>query len=106
MRVMLRSLFLLLTTFAVLPAWHFCRGQDRAIAGTAPESSQQPQQDSPPKPVAVPPNTNPSFQQTPTPPPSTTSPSSTLDDTVDAGEMDDDLDHAPRRMSRWNEYSG
>ena len=35
MRVMLKTLFLLLTTFAVLPAWHFCRGKDRAIAGVA-----------------------------------------------------------------------
>src|SRR5271170_7914726 len=106
MRVMLKSLFLLLTTFAVLPAWHSCRGQDRAIAGAAPESNQQPQQVSSQKPAAMPPNTNTSSQQTTTPPSSTTSPSSSLDDTVDAGEMDDDIDHAPRRMSRWNEYSG
>ena len=33
-------------------------------------------------------------------------PSSTLDDTVDAGEMDDDIDHAPREMAKWNEYRG
>src|SRR5258705_3626313 len=106
MRVMLKSLFLLLTTFAVLPAWHSCRGQDRAIPGAAPELSQQPQQVSAQRPVDTSPDTNPSSQQTTTPPPSTMSPSSTLDDTVDAGEMDDDIRHAPRRMARWNEYQG
>src|SRR5258707_12814788 len=96
MKVMLKSLFLLLTTFAVLPAWHSCRGQDRAIAGTAPESSQQPQQDSPPKPAAVPLYTNPSSQQTPTPPTSKTSPSPTLDNTANAGKVDDNM-HKPHR---------
>ncbi len=106
MRVMLRSLFLLLTTFAVLPAWHSCRGQDRAVAGAAPESSQQPQQVSSQKPAATSRDTNPSSQQTTTSPPSTTSPSSSLVDTVDAGEMDDDIDHAPRAMAKWNEYRG
>ena len=105
MRVMLKSLFLLLTTVAILPAWHSCRGQDRAIAGAAPESNQQPQQVSSQKPVAPSPNTNPSSQQT-TPPPSITSPSSSLVDTIDAGEMDDDIDNAPRKMARWNEYQG
>ena len=101
---MQKSLFLLLTTFAVLPAWHSCFGQDTSIAGEAPEASQQLQQDSPQKPAAMPPNTNPSSQRTTTPPPSTTSPSSSLVDTIDAGEMDDDIDHAPRAMASWNEY--
>jgi hypothetical protein len=40
MRVMLRSLLLLPTTFAVFSAWYSCRGQDTA----PPESSEQPQQ--------------------------------------------------------------
>ncbi len=102
MRVMLKSLFLLLTTFAVLPAWHACRGQDTA----APASSQQPQEVSSQKPVATSPDTSPSPQQTTTTPPDTTSPSSSLDDTVNAGEMDVDIDHAPRAMARWNEYRG
>jgi phosphate-selective porin OprO and OprP len=62
----------------------------------APESSQQPQQASSQQP---PPNTSPRSQQT-------TSPSDSLVTTIDAGEMDDDIDNAPRRMSRWNEYSG
>src|SRR5271168_2440966 len=106
MRVMLKSLFLLLTIFAVLPAWHSCRGQDRAIAGAAPESSQEPQQVNSQKPVATSPDTNPSSQQTTTPPPNPTSPSASLVDTVDAGEMDDDIDNAPRKMARWNEYQG
>jgi len=102
MRVMLKSLFLLLITFAILHAWHSCRGQDSA----APESGQQPQQVSSQKPVATSPDTNPSSQQSTSTPPSTTSPTSTLDDTVDAGEMDDDIRHAPRKMARWNEYRG
>src|SRR5271169_3151586 len=106
MRVMLKSLFLLLTTFAVLPAWHSCRGQDTSIAGEAPEASQQPQQGTPQKPAAMPPNTNPSSQQTTTPPSSTASPSASLVDTIDAGEMDDDIDNAPREMAKWNEYHG
>src|ERR1700756_1886569 len=106
MRVILRSLSLSLITFAVLPAWHSCCGQDSAITGEAAKSSQQPQQVSSQKPIATPPDTNPSSQQTTTQPPSTTSPSSSLDDTIDAGETDDDIDHAPRRMARWNEYHG
>lgn len=105
MRVTLKSLFLSLTTFAVLPAWHSCFGQDSTIAVEAAKSSQQPQQDGSQKPAAMSPDTNPSSQQT-TPPPSTTAPPSSLDDTVDAGEMDDDLGHAPRRMAGWNEYRG
>jgi phosphate-selective porin OprO and OprP len=47
-----------------------------------------------------------SAQQTGTPPPSATSPVSTLDDSIDAGEMDNDIDHAPRGMAKWNEYRG
>jgi hypothetical protein len=99
---MLKPLFLVLTTLAVWPAWHSCRGQDT----TAQESGQQPQQVSAQKPVATSPDTNPSAQQSTSTPPSITSPTSTLYTTVDAGEMDDDIRHAPRRMSRWNEYSG
>jgi phosphate-selective porin OprO/OprP len=106
MRVILRSLLLSLTAFPVLPAWHACCGQDTPIAGAAPESIQQPQQVGSQKPIATSPNTNPSSQQATAPPPSTPSPSSSLDDTVDAGEMDDDIDHAPREMARWNEYRG
>jgi phosphate-selective porin OprO/OprP len=103
---MLRSLLLSLTAFAVLPAWHYCSAQDIAIVREAPESSQQPQQDSSQKPVATSPNTNPSSQQTTTQPSTTASPSSTLVDTVDAGEMDDDIDRAPRKMASWQEYRG
>jgi hypothetical protein len=106
MRVVLKSLFLSLTIFAVLPAWHSCYGQDSTIATEPAQSSQQPQQDSSQKPAATSPGTNPSSQRTTIPPPSTTAPSSSLDDTVDAGEMDDDIDHAPRGMAQWNEYRG
>jgi phosphate-selective porin OprO/OprP len=103
---MLRSLLLSLTAFAFLPAWHSCCGQDIAIAGEALEASRQPQQDSSQKPVTTSPNTNPSSQQATTQPPTTTSPTSTLVDTVDAGETDDDIDHAPRKMASWQEYRG
>jgi phosphate-selective porin OprO/OprP len=72
----------------------------------AAKSNQQPQQDSSQKPTAASSGANPSSQETSTPPPGTAAPSSSLDDTVDAGEMDDDLDHAPRGMARWNEYRG
>ena len=65
MRVMLKSLFLLLTTFAVLPAWHKCCGQDSAIVGEAQESSQQ--QISLQKPTVTSPNPNPSSQQATSP---------------------------------------
>ena len=102
---MLRSLFLLVTLFAALPAWHSCRGQD-AVAGEALESTQQPGQVSSQKPVAAPPSTNPSSQQTTPLPTNTTSPRSTLDDTVDAGEIDRDMSARPRKMTRWNEYTG
>jgi phosphate-selective porin OprO and OprP len=106
MRVILRSLLLSLTAFPVLLAWHACCGQDTTIAGAAPESIQQPQQVGSQKPIATSPNANPSSQQATALLLSTTSPSSSLDDTVDAGEMDDDIDHAPREMARWNEYRG
>jgi hypothetical protein len=39
MRVVLKSLFLSLTTFAVLPAWHSCYGQDSTIATEPAQSS-------------------------------------------------------------------
>src|SRR6185312_3284871 len=58
------------------------------------------------KPVAASPNTNPGSQHTKPLPPDTTSPRSTLDDTIDASEMDRDIGHAPRKMTRWNEYTG
>src|ERR1700750_120655 len=95
---MFKPLFLVLPTLAVWPAWHSCRGQTT----TAQESGQQPHQVSAlQKSVATSANTNPSSQQTTTPTPSTTSSSDSLVTTIDAGEMDDDIDHAPRRMSRW-----
>ena len=106
MRAILGSLFLSLTAFAVLPAWHSCYGQASTIAAEAAKSSQPPQQDSSQKPAATSPNANPSSQQITTQPPSTASPTSTLVDTVDAGEMDDDLDNAPRKMASWQEYRG
>ncbi len=58
------------------------------------------------RPTGTAPNTNPGAQQPTTPPAVAATPLSTLDDTVDAGEMDDDIDHAPREMAKWNEYRG
>jgi phosphate-selective porin OprO and OprP len=106
MRVMLRSLFLLLTTFAVLAAWHSCRGQDTTPATVISTEIQQPQQANSQQPTGTTPNANSSSQQTTTPPAGAASPSASLVDTIDAGEMDDDIDNAPRRMARWNEYQG
>ena len=91
MTATLRSILLSLISFAILPAWHACSGQDNPATTAAPDESQQPQQPS---------TANPNSQQ------SKASPPSTLDDTVDAGEMDDDIDHAPRAMAKWNEYRG
>ncbi|HEY4010403.1 MAG TPA: porin [Acidobacteriaceae bacterium] len=101
MRVLLGSLVLSLIALPVLPAWQSCRGQDSVIADGTTEVSQQPQQASSPGPPSTPnaPSATP-------PQPAASTASSTLDDTVDAGEMDDDIEHAPRRMSKWNEYSG
>ena len=106
MRVILRSLFLPVIALAVLPAWHSCRGQDTAVPGAVSEAGQQPQQNGSPKPTGSAPNTNLSSQPTTTHPAGAATPLSSLDDTVDAGEMDDDIDHAPREMARWNEYRG
>src|SRR5271168_4912568 len=106
MRVMLRSLFLLLSTFAGLPAGHSCRGQDTTPATVISTEIQQPQQANSQQPTGTTPNANSSSQQTPTPPAGAASPSASLVDTIDAGEMDDDIDNAPRRMARWNEYQG
>ena len=106
MRVILRSASLLLITIAVLPAWHSSRGQDNSIAEAVTTESQQPQQGTPQNPTGRPPTTTSGSPQATTSPATTGYPSSTLDTTIDAGEMDDDIDNAPRRMSRWNEYSG
>lgn len=94
MRAILNSLIVL----AVLSAWHNCRGQDSIVTATVADESQQPQQPSP--------SANPSPQQAPASPPNIPSPSATLVDTIDAGEMDDDIDNAPRKMAKWNEYQG
>ncbi len=101
MRVIPSSVLLSLVTLAVLPAWHSsCRGQDVAIAQKSPEASHQPQQDSSQKPTGTTPNTSPGSQQ------ATISSGKCwrllqprLDDTVDAGEMDDDL--GSRAPERW-----
>lgn len=96
MRGILKSVLLSVISLAVLPAWHPCRGQDTTPATSMPDEIQQPQPASPQQPPA---NPSPGPQQT-------TSPSASLVDTVDAGEMDDDIDHAPREMAKWNEYRG
>jgi phosphate-selective porin OprO and OprP len=106
MRVIPRSVLLSLVTLAVLPPWHSCRGQDSAPATVISTEIQQPQRANPQQSTGSTPNSNPSSQQTTTPPAGATSPSSSLDDTIDAGETDDDLDHAPREMAKWNEYRG
>ena len=97
MRAIPRSILLSLITLAVLPAWKSGCGQDTAVAVTVSGTIQPQQQPSNPPPTP---------QQTATPPASTVTPPSTLDDTVDAGETDDDIDHAPREMAKWNEYRG
>src|ERR1700743_3955138 len=107
MRVIPSAVLLSLVPLAVLPTWHSsCLGQDTAIAKESLEASQQPQEGSSQQPAGPTPNTNPNSQETTTPPAGAASPSSSLDDTVDAGEMDDDLDHAPRELAKWNEYRG
>src|ERR1700758_4934362 len=98
MTAILRSMLLSLTGLAVLPAWHACCGQDSAATIAAPDESQQPQRPS------TPPNPNP--QHATTRPSNMASSSSTLDDTVDAGEMDDDMEAPRRGMAKWNEYRG
>jgi phosphate-selective porin OprO and OprP len=47
-----------------------------------------------------------SRQKTALPSASTTPPSATLDDSVDAGEMDDAIEQPRRGMAHWNEYRG
>jgi phosphate-selective porin OprO/OprP len=97
MKVIPRSFLLSLACLAVLPALHSsCRGQDTAIAQESPEANQQPPQTNSQPPA---PNTSPGSQPA-------TSSSESLVSTIDAGEMDDDIDHAPRVMARWNEYRG
>ena len=98
MRVIPRSVLLSLITLAVLAAWHSCRGQESRVATAVSDDNQQPQQPTT--------NTTPSSQQATIPAAVVASPSSSLDTTVDAGEMDDDIDHAPRGMAKWNEYRG
>jgi phosphate-selective porin OprO/OprP len=97
MRVFLRSVLLSLITLTVLSAWQSSRGQESAVVATVADAIQQPQQPSNPAPTS---------QQTATPPASTAIPSSTLDDTIDAGEMDDDMEQPRRGMAKWNEYRG
>jgi len=97
MRVILRSVLLSLITLAVLPAWRSGRGQDSAIVTTVTDAIQQPPQQ---------PSNPPTSQPTAATPPSATSPASTLDDSVDAGEMDDDIEEPRRGMPKWNEYRG
>src|SRR6185437_4580209 len=95
MRVILRPVLLSLITFAILPAWRSSRGQDGVMVAAVSDETPQPQQ-SPSKPTSGP-------QQTSAPP---ASPASTLQDTVDAGEMDDDMEEPRRGMAHWNEYRG
>ncbi len=106
MRVILRSILLLVISLTVLPAWHCCRGQDAAATMPILGDIQQQQQGNPQQQPASTPSTDPSSQQATTPPAGAASPSSSLDATVDAGEMDDDIDHAPREMAKWNQYRG
>src|ERR1700761_7877531 len=97
MRVILRSVLLSLITLSVLPAWRSVSGQDPAIVTTVADAIQQPPQQ---------PSNPPTSQPTAATPPSATSPASTLDDSVDAGEMDDDIEEPRRGMPKWNENSG
>src|ERR1700761_3537506 len=98
MRVIPRSVLLSLITLAVLPAWRSGRGQDSAIVTTVADAIQQPPQ--------KPSNPTPTSQQTATPPAGAMSPSSTLDDSVNAAETDDDMEQPRRGMPNWNEYRG
>ena len=97
MRVILRSVLLSLITLSVLPAWRSVSGQDPAVVTTVADAIQQPPQQ---------PSNPPTSQPTAATPPSATSPASTLDDSVDAGEMDDDIEEPRRGMPKWNEYRG
>lgn len=98
MRAIRKSVVLSLITLAVLPAWRSSRGQDSATVTAAPDDSQQPQQQ--------PSNTTTVSQQTPSTSAGSASQSSTLVDTIDAGEMDDDIEEPRRGMAKWNEYRG
>jgi hypothetical protein len=90
MTAILRSMLLSLITLTVMPAWQTCCGQDSPATTTVSEENQQPQQ----------PPATPGPQQTTTPSPGAASPSSTLDDTVDAGEMDDGMEQPRRGMAK------
>src|SRR5947209_4260542 len=100
MRVVLRLALLSVISLTVLPAWHSCRGQDSAPAAVISTETQQAQRAKPQQSAGSTPSTNPSSPRTAAPPAGAASASSTLDDTVDAGEMDDDIKHAPRGMAK------
>ena len=85
-------------TLSVLPAWHSSRGQESTPPTAISDDIQQPRQQ-PSSPAPTP-------QQPTAPVPGATSPSSTLDETINAGEMDDDLEQPRRGMAKWNEYRG
>ena len=104
MRLILRSALLSLVLIVFLSAWHSILGQEGTTVAADTDKSQQTQRGGSQEPGNTSSSVNPNSQQMPAP--NAGSPSSTLDDTVDAGEMDADMEEPRRGMAHWNEYRG